>query len=152
MKSSRKRLDFFRNNRLVYEYLTIDSLLITMKLTLNYFNSLISLVNHFNSDKRCRDFITEQRWGGNVVCPFCGCTHTYVCSYGDNQFKCADCKKRFFVLWIQSSTIQNSHFKSALWPCILYILTRRVSHHAIMYVACLNVMMFDCFNKYLKFA
>ena len=51
-----------------------------MKLQLAHFNSLISLVTYFNSDKRCRDFITEQRWGGNVTCPFCGCTHTYVCS------------------------------------------------------------------------
>ena len=29
-----------------------------MRLALEHFNSLISLVNHFNSDKRCRDFIT----------------------------------------------------------------------------------------------
>ena len=34
-----------------------------MRLTLEHFDSLISLANHFNSDKRCRDFITEQRWG-----------------------------------------------------------------------------------------
>ena len=47
-----------------------------MKLQLAHFNSLISLVTYFNNDKRYRDFITEQRWGGNVVCPFCGCTHT----------------------------------------------------------------------------
>ena len=44
-----------------------------MKLQLAHFNSLISLVTYFNNDKRCRDFITEQRWGGNVTCPFCGC-------------------------------------------------------------------------------
>lgn len=45
-----------------------------MRLALEHFYSLISLVNHFNNDKRCRDFITEQRWGKVVVCPFCGCT------------------------------------------------------------------------------
>lgn len=43
-----------------------------MRLALEHFNSLISLVNHFNNDRRCRDFITEQRWGKVVVCPFCG--------------------------------------------------------------------------------
>ena len=62
-----------------------------MKLDINHFNSLISLVEHFNSDKRCRDFITEQRWGKTVVCPFCGSAHVYTCSNGDNQFKCGDC-------------------------------------------------------------
>ena len=76
-----------------------------MKLQLAHFNSLISLVSYFNSDKRCRDFITEQRWGGNVICPFCGCTHTYVCSNGDNQFKCADCKKRFSWIKLKVSLI-----------------------------------------------
>ncbi len=59
-----------------------------MRLALEHFNSLISLVNHSNKDKRCRDFITEQRWGKVVVCPFCGCTHIYECGNGDNQFKC----------------------------------------------------------------
>lgn len=43
-----------------------------MKLSLDHFNSLITLADHFSSEKRCRDFITEQRWGKSVVCPFCG--------------------------------------------------------------------------------
>jgi hypothetical protein len=51
-----------------------------MKLQLAHFNSLISLVTYFNNDKRCRDFITEQRWGGNVVCTFCGYIHAHVLS------------------------------------------------------------------------
>ena len=34
-----------------------------MQLTFNHFNSLIILAEHFSSEKRCRDFITEQRWG-----------------------------------------------------------------------------------------
>ena len=72
-----------------------------MKLTLNHFNSLISLVNHFNSDKRCRDFITEQRWGGNVVCPFCGCTHTYVCSNRYNTRKASE-STRFADMFCKS--------------------------------------------------
>ena len=72
-----------------------------MRLALEHFNSLISLVNHFNNDKRCRDFITEQRWGKVVVCPFCGCTHIYECGNGDNQFKCAHCHKHFSCLVVE---------------------------------------------------
>ena len=90
-----------------------------MKLQLAHFNSLISLANHFNSDKRCRDFITEQRWGGHVTCPFCGCTHTYVCSNGDKQFKCAVCKKRFSCLVGTIFIIPSCHFRSGLWQCTL---------------------------------
>lgn len=100
-----------------------------MKLQLAHFNSFISLVTYFNNDKRCRDFITEQRWGKNVVCPSRGCTHTYVCSNGDNQFKCADCKKRFSYLVGTFSITPNYHFKSGLWQCTLSHPTRRESHH-----------------------
>ncbi len=57
-----------------------------MKLTLEHFDSLITLANHFNSNKRCRDFITEQRWGKVVVCQHCGFTHIYVCGNGDGSW------------------------------------------------------------------
>lgn len=69
-----------------------------MKMTLDKFNSLISLARYFSSEKRCRDFITEQRWGKNVVCPFCNGRQIYRCKNGDNQFKCASCNKRFSCL------------------------------------------------------
>lgn len=92
-----------------------------MKLQLAHFNSLISLVTYFNNDKRCRDFITEQRWGGDVVCPFCGCTHTYVCSNGDNQFKCADCKKRFSCL--VGTICHNTKLPLQKWFMAMYLIS-----------------------------
>ena len=92
-----------------------------MKLHLNHFNSLISLVNHFNSEKRCRDFITEQRWNGNVVCPLCGCTHTYVCSNGDNQFKCAKCKRRFSCL--VGTIFHNTKLSLQKWFMAMYLIS-----------------------------
>ena len=84
-----------------------------MKLELQHFNSLISLANHFNSDKPCRDFITEQRWHGEVSCPFCGCKHVYTCSNGDNQFKCAECHKRFSCL--VGTIFQNTKLPLQKW-------------------------------------
>jgi hypothetical protein len=43
------------------------------------FNSIISLTAYFNSDDKCKQAITEARWGvGNeqdVVCPYCGKHH-----------------------------------------------------------------------------
>ena len=92
-----------------------------MKLQLAHFNSLISLVTYFNNDKRCRDFITEQRWGGNVVCPFCGCPHTYVCSNSDNQFKCADCKKRFSCL--VGTIFHNTKLPLQKWFMAMYLIS-----------------------------
>ena len=92
-----------------------------MKLELEHFNSLISLADHFNSDKRCRDFITEQRWGNVVVCPFCGSVHIYTCSIGDNQFKCADCKKRFSCL--VGTIFQNTKLPLQKWFMAMYLIS-----------------------------
>lgn len=92
-----------------------------MKLELQHFNSLISLANHFNSDKRCRDFITEQRWHGEVVCPFCGCKHIYTCSNGDNQFKCAECHKRFSCL--VGTIFQNTKLPLQKWFMAMYLIS-----------------------------
>ena len=92
-----------------------------MRLALEHFNSLISLVNHFNNDKRCRDFITEQRWGKEVVCPFCGCTHIYECGNGDNQFKCAHCHKRFSCL--VGTIFENTKLPLQKWFMAMYLIS-----------------------------
>jgi len=92
-----------------------------MKLELRHFNSLISLANHFSNDKRCRDFITEQRWGKTIVCPFCGHTHIYACGNGDNQFKCGHCHKRFSCL--VGTIFQNTKLPLQKWFMAMYLVS-----------------------------
>ncbi|MBR3065573.1 MAG: IS1595 family transposase [Bacteroidales bacterium] len=92
-----------------------------MRLELEHFDSLISLVSHFNSDKRCRDFITEQRWHKVVVCPFCGSVHIYTCSNGDNQFKCGDCHKRFSCL--VGTIFENTKLPLQKWFMAMYLIS-----------------------------
>ena len=92
-----------------------------MRLSLQHFDSLISLVSHFNNDERCRDFITEQRWHGKVVCPVCGCTHVYECSNGDNQFKCSHCRKRFSCL--VGTIFQNTKLPLQKWFMAMYLIS-----------------------------
>ena len=92
-----------------------------MRLELEHFDSLISLVSHFNSDKRCRDFITAQRWGKVVVCPHCGSVHVYTCSNGDNQFKCADCHKRFSCL--VGTIFENTKLPLQKWFMAMYLIS-----------------------------
>ena len=92
-----------------------------MKLELEHFNSIIALANHFNSEKRCRDFITEQRWHKVVVCPFCGSIHVYTCSNGDNQFKCGDCHKRFSCL--VGTIFQNTKLPLQKWFMAMYLIS-----------------------------
>lgn len=92
-----------------------------MRLELEHFNSIIALANHFNSEKRCRDFITEQRWHKVVVCPFCGSIHVYTCSNGDNQFKCGDCHKRFSCL--VGTIFQNTKLPLQKWFMAMYLIS-----------------------------
>ena len=62
------------------------------------FDSLFQFVNYFNSEAHCKKAIAEARWGGGeAVCPFCGCTHTYNCEGG--KYSCSHCGKRFSVMF-----------------------------------------------------
>lgn len=59
------------------------------------FDSLIQMMEYFTSDRVCREYLVESRWGGDVVCPYCGHHHCkagykgrYVCPHCLNKFSC----------------------------------------------------------------
>jgi transposase-like protein len=60
------------------------------------FKNLQQLFDTFKDEATCREYLEQQRWNGNVECPFCGCTKVYRTNRG---FKCADkfCAKKFTV-------------------------------------------------------
>ncbi len=60
------------------------------------FKNLQQLFDTFKDEATCREYLEQQRWNGNVECPFCACTKVYRTNRG---FKCADkfCAKKFTV-------------------------------------------------------
>jgi transposase-like protein len=60
------------------------------------FKNLKQLFDTFKDEATCREYLEQQRWNGNVECPFCACTKVYRTNRG---FKCADkfCAKKFTV-------------------------------------------------------
>ena len=46
------------------------------------FNSLHALVRYFTSNEICKDFLAAQRWGNDVVCPYCGSHNCHETSGG----------------------------------------------------------------------
>ena len=60
------------------------------------FKNILDFQKEFSSEEKCREYLEQQRWNGNVECPFCGCTKVYRTNRG---FKCADkfCAKKFSV-------------------------------------------------------
>lgn len=61
------------------------------------FNSLHALVRYFTSNEICKDFLAAQRWGNDVVCPYCGSHNCHKCK--DGRFVCSNrsCSKKFSV-------------------------------------------------------
>lgn len=50
--------------------------------------SIPQFYQRFSNEEACAAFIEEQRWGEQVVCPYCGFTHIW--RVNDSMgFKCA---------------------------------------------------------------
>lgn len=62
------------------------------------FKSILEFQNHFNTDKKCREYLEQQRWNGTPACPFCGSIN--VCRFPNGKiFKCREkgCRSKFSV-------------------------------------------------------
>lgn len=59
------------------------------------FNSLIQIADYFRSEDVCKQAIAQERWGGEAVCPYCGCTHTYMTAEGRYIWK--GCASHFSI-------------------------------------------------------
>lgn len=78
---------------------------------LEKFDNLISLITYFKDNATCKQFLKEQRWGDDVVCPYCGHHHCYSRSNG--QFRCPNCLNNFSVL--VGTIFENTKIASVKW-------------------------------------
>lgn len=88
-------------------------------LDFSHFNSLFALVNYFNTKEICRDFLVEQRWGDNVVCPYCGEHHCGRCK--DGRFNCKHCDRKFNVTI--GTIFENSKISLQKWFMGIYLIS-----------------------------
>lgn len=85
----------------------------------NRFNSLFELVSYFNTEQKCEKFITANRWGDDIVCPYCGHHHCYTRS--DGRFKCRDCNSNFSC---KADTIfDNTKIPLLKWFMAMYLIS-----------------------------
>ena len=67
--------------------------------------SIPEFYREFPDEQVCKDFIVQERWNGNPICPHCG--HDKVYEIRDGMgYKCAECKERFSVR--TGSLLENS--------------------------------------------
>ena len=100
-----------------------------MHINFSQFNSLIALVDYFNTEDKCKQAIAQERWGDDeAVCPYCGCTHTYSCT--DGRYSCSHCHKTFSVT--VGTIFENTKVSLRKWFMAMYLVSstkKGVSSH-----------------------
>lgn len=82
------------------------------------FKTLPELRDFFKDEETCRNYLEQQRWGGNPACPFCGVVNPYRTNRG---FKCRDkeCHKKFTVT--VGTVAENSKIPLRIWFAAIYL-------------------------------
>ena len=61
----------------------------TFHINFSKFDSPLEIADYFHTEGICKAAIAQERWGdGAAVCPYCGCTHTYMTKEG--RFICKE--------------------------------------------------------------
>ena len=88
-----------------------------MHINFTHFKSEISLMNYFDTEDKYKAAIAQERWGdGAVVCPYCGCSHTYMTKEG--RFICKECSKHFSVT--VGTIFENTKVSLRKWFLAMY--------------------------------
>ena len=84
------------------------------------FKTLPQLLDYFKDEETCRQYLAEQRWGGNVTCPYCNHNKVYKTKAG---YKCAakTCNKKFTVT--VGTIYENTKISLRIWFAAMYLVT-----------------------------
>ena len=85
------------------------------------FKNLAEATRYFADEKKCVEYLIQQRWNGKPVCPFCGVDKTpYV--IGGKRFKCSDkdCHKKFSVT--VGTVFENTNVNLSIWFPAIYLI------------------------------
>jgi transposase-like protein len=83
--------------------------------------NLIDFFNQFASEAKCAEFIAQQRWGNEIVCPKCGVVGIKAYKLVSGRLKCAECRKPFTV---RIGTIfEDSMIPLQKWLLAIYLCT-----------------------------
>ena len=85
----------------------------------NRFNSIISVINHFNNEEICKQTLVEARWGDDVVCPHCGQHHCV--KRADGRFRCNHCKHNFSCT--TGTIFENTKLPLQTWFVAMYLIS-----------------------------
>lgn len=83
-------------------------------------SSLFNLLERFQNQQDCRDYLERIRWNGKPTCPHC--THNSVYKFKDGKlWKCAKCRKQFTVK--VGTIFEESNISLRKWFMAIYIIS-----------------------------
>jgi transposase-like protein len=84
--------------------------------------NLKDLMAKFSDEQACRNFLAQQRWNGNPVCPYCGSGKYYNIENG-KRFKCgnSECYKKYSVT--VGTVFHASNIPLTTWFPAMYIIS-----------------------------
>jgi transposase-like protein len=83
------------------------------------FDSLISVADYFDSEKKCKQTLAESRWGDDIVCPKCGKHHCKLSKTG--RYHCTECNHNFSVT--VGTIFENTKVSLRKWFFAIYMIT-----------------------------
>ena len=85
------------------------------------FDSLLSLLQVYDTEDKCREFFEDTRWHGHVVCLHCHTDKKKIYKLKRGIFRCSACGKDFSVR--TGAYLGESHIKYQQWLMALYLVT-----------------------------
>jgi len=93
------------------------------------FKNLIQLQAYFTDENVCRTYLENQRWSGQVYCPYCGSKKVYTTKRKKrdgttvNEFKCGhnECYKKFSCT--TGTIFEESKLPLRVWFAAIYLIT-----------------------------
>src|SRR6266704_2749764 len=83
--------------------------------------NLIEFYNQFASEEKCQEFLAQQRWGNEIICPKCGVVGIKAYKLASGRLKCAECRKPFTVR--MGSVFEDSKIPLQKWFFAIYLCT-----------------------------
>lgn len=85
------------------------------------FDSLFELIEYFESEQKCVEYLALLRWNGNTVCPYCNNDNCYSLKGKTKRYKCSKCRKQFSVR--VGTIFHDSKISLRKWFIAIYLIT-----------------------------
>ncbi|MCZ7582669.1 MAG: IS1595 family transposase [Deltaproteobacteria bacterium] len=86
----------------------------------SYEMNLVSLVEQFNSEDKCREYLEQLRWPDGVTCPRCNEETTVSRIRERNQYECDACRYQFSVT--SGTIMHDTHLPLWKWFLAVYMM------------------------------